>query len=138
MTAVLRELTSREEDLVEAARAVVDNHGDGDIHTMGAAVLDSNGGIHTGINVYHFNGGPCAELVALGAARAAGARALKTIVAVGDNGRGVRAPCGRDRQILIDNHPDIEVIVPTDDGPRAMSIVDLLPYAYDWEAESQP
>ena len=43
-----------------------------------------NGKMYGGINLYHFTGGPCAELVALGHARACGARELSTIVAVGN------------------------------------------------------
>jgi cytidine deaminase len=46
-----------------------------------------------------------AELVALGHARASGARELTAIVAVGNCGRGAVGPCGRDRQILFDYHP---------------------------------
>jgi len=33
-----------------------------------SAAMDINGGMHTGVNVFHFTGGPCAELVAIGAA----------------------------------------------------------------------
>src|SRR5688572_5801915 len=116
--------------LVEAARATLRTHGDGDIHTVAAAVLDENDRIHVGLNLYHFTGGPCAELVALAVARAAGARAPRLIVAVGDAGRGVLAPCGRDRQVLADYFPDIHVIVPTDDGTRIASIGELLPDSY--------
>jgi cytidine deaminase len=43
-----------------------------------------DGHMYGGINVYHFTGGPCAELVALGHARASGARELVTVVAVGN------------------------------------------------------
>lgn len=39
---------------------------------MGAAVRANDGPIFGGINIYHFTGGPCAELVALGHARACG------------------------------------------------------------------
>jgi len=121
--------------LVEAARSLVNRHGDGEIHTVAAAVLDENGRTHVGLNLYHFTGGPCAELVALAAARAAGARAPVVIVAVGDDGRGVLPPCGRDRQVLADYHPDIHVIIPTSEGPRVAPIGDLLPHTYRWQAE---
>ncbi|MFH5824510.1 hypothetical protein [Georgenia sp. AZ-5] len=45
--------------------------------------------------------------MALGAARADGAREITTIVAVGNHGRGPVGPCGRDRQVLFDYHPGI-------------------------------
>ncbi|MEU3840801.1 ASCH domain-containing protein [Streptomyces sp. NPDC028635] len=132
MTHHLRHLTQEDLELVEFARRIVEENGDGEVHTVGAAVRDARGRVFGGINLYHFTGGPCAELVALGHARAAGARELAAIVAVGDNGRGVLAPCGRDRQVLLDHHPGIRVLVPTDDGVRGVAVADLLPHSYVW------
>lgn len=91
--------------------------------------MDTAGDIHTGVNVYHFTGGPCAELVALGVAATAGAGPITEIVAVGGGGRGVIPPCGRCRQVLLDQHVDVRVIVPDDDGPRTVPIISLLPYS---------
>lgn len=121
--------------LVAAARATVEAHGDGEVHTVAAAVLDEAGRIHVGLNLFHFTGGPCAELVALATARAAGAREPRLIVAVGDRGRGVLAPCGRDRQVLVDHHPTIRVVVPTPGGTTTASATDLLPHAYRWQEQ---
>ena len=84
----------------------------------------------SGVNLFHFTGGPCAELVALGAARASGGREILTIVAVGNGGRGVLAPCGRDRQVLADYYPGCRVIVPTPDGLSSVTCTDLLPGVY--------
>jgi len=127
-------LSDEDRALIELARRTVDANTDGPdgVHTMGAAVRGADGRMYAGINLYHFTGGPCAELVALGRARAEGARELTTIVAVGNEGRGVVAPCGRDRQILVDYHPGIRVIVPTPDGPITVLATDLLPGAYRW------
>jgi hypothetical protein len=85
-----RELTSEDQELIEFARQIVDANTDGEygVHTMGAAVRGADGQMYGGINLYHFTGGPCAELVALGHARASGAREISTIVAVGNWGRG--------------------------------------------------
>lgn len=107
----LTALTKADHELIESARAVIDANTDTiDVdtpgtHTMGAAVRDTEGAVHVGVNLAHFTGGPCAELVALGTARVNGARRLETIVAVGNHGRGVVGPCGRDRQVLFDYHP---------------------------------
>ncbi|MDB6425901.1 cytidine deaminase family protein [Curtobacterium sp. 20TX0008] len=101
------------------------------MHTVAAVVRPADGSVHVGVNLYHFLGGPCAELVALGAARAHGATEITHIVAVGDRGRGVLNPCGRDRQILSDYHPNVRVVV-TDRGELVtVSVADLLPLAYD-------
>ncbi|MFE7096716.1 ASCH domain-containing protein [Streptomyces erythrochromogenes] len=128
--------TEEDLELVEFARRVVEANGDGEVHTVGAAVRDAQGRMFGGINLYHFTGGPCAELVALGHARAAGARDLAAIVAVGDAGRGVLAPCGRDRQVLLDHHPGIRVLVPAAGGVRSVTVSDLLPHAYVWGEHS--
>lgn len=134
MSLTLHPLTDDDRELIELARRTVDANTDGPdgVHTMGAAVRGVDGRMYAGINLYHFTGGPCAELVALGRARAEGARELTTIVAVGNEGRGVVGPCGRDRQVLVDYHPTIRVILPTPDGPRSVLVTDLLPGAYRW------
>lgn len=136
-----RPLTAEDVELVGLATRTIDAQTDtatvdqDGIHTVGAAVRTDDGRLHAGVNLSHFTGGPCAELVALGAARTAGGRAVTTIVAVGNHGRGVLAPCGRDRQVLADYHPDCRVIVPSEGGThrehlRSVPIGDLLPGAY--------
>jgi cytidine deaminase len=108
------------------------------LHTVAAAAMDAEGDIYTGVNVYHFTGGPCAELVALGVAAAGGCGPIAAMVAVGNEGRGVLAPCGRCRQILVDQHPDCRVIVPGQQGPETVAAWDLLPYAYEFPDATPP
>ena len=139
-TPVAGVLPAIEQALIELARTTIDAATDAGpdeygIHTMGAAVRSADGRMFAGVNLYHFTGGPCAELVALGAARAAGANDLTHIVAVGNHGRGVKSPCGRDRQILADYYPTLQVIMPTPDGITCVPARDLLPLAFDTRAE---
>jgi cytidine deaminase len=82
------------------------------------------------VNVYHFTGGPCAELVVLGAAAGAESGPLVAIAAAGDRSRGLIPPCGRCRQVMLDLHPDVLVAVPTAEGPRMRPIAKLLPDTY--------
>ena len=135
MSLTLQPLTDDDRELIELVRRTVDANTDGPdgVYTMGAAVRGVDGRMYAGINLYHFTGGPCAELVALGRARADGARELTTIVAVGNEGRGVVGPCGRDRQVFVDYHPTMRVILPSPDGPGTVLATDLLPGAYRWE-----
>jgi cytidine deaminase len=130
-----RSLDDAEIALVELARrtidAVTDAGPDEDgVHTMGAAVRSADGRMFAGVNLYHFTGGPCAELVALASARAAGAFEITHVVAVGNHGRGVCSPCGRDRQVFVDYYPGLRVVVPTADGLRSVLASDLLPGAW--------
>lgn len=139
LPASARQLDDDEIALVELARRTIDATTDArpdedGVHTMGAAVRADDGRAFAGVNLYHFTGGPCAELVALGAARAAGAMHITHIVAVGNHGRGPVGPCGRDRQILFDYHRGIRVILPTRDGLRSVTITDLMPLATGWSA----
>ncbi|MET9553516.1 cytidine deaminase [Streptomyces sp. NPDC006645] len=123
-------------ELVDAATRLAATHAKGDDHTMACAARDRDGRIFTGLNVYHFTGGPCAELVTIGAAAAVGAYDLVTVVAVGNEGRGVQSPCGRCRQVLLDYFPGIEVVVRTENGLRAVLVRELLPYAYEPPTEN--
>ncbi|MFF7469473.1 cytidine deaminase [Streptomyces sp. NPDC008092] len=121
-------------ELIRAAAHVARTRCRGDNHTMAAAARARDGRIVTALNAYHFTGGPCAELVVIGAAAAQGAYELDTIVAVGDRDRGVVPPCGRCRQALLDYFPAIEVIVGEGDRVRSVPITDLLPESYVWGA----
>ena len=73
------------------------------------------------------------ELVALATATKTSSRPLSLIVAVGDAGRGVLPPCGRCRQVMLDLHPDIQVML-ADGSVGAIS--DLLPVSYQWREGS--
>jgi len=123
-------LNAPEQRLLDAALDVASRlPADGTyLNTVASAVMDIHGDVYTGVNVGHFTGGPCAELVALGVAAGAGAGPISRIVAVGDENRGIMPPCGRCRQVLLDQQPDCRVIVP--DGLDAFSVParDLLPY----------
>ncbi|MFF7813075.1 cytidine deaminase [Streptomyces sp. NPDC007945] len=118
--------------LVQAAADVARTRCRGDNHTMAAAGRARDGRIVTAVNAYHFTGGPCAELVLLGAAAAQGVYDLTTIVAVGDRDRGVVPPCGRCRQVLLDYFPTVNVIVGRGDRLRTVPITGLLPESYVW------
>ncbi|MGN7140460.1 cytidine deaminase [Streptomyces pseudogriseolus] len=121
-----------DQELVDAATEVARTRCQGDRHTMAAAARAADGRIVTGVNAYHFTGGPCAELVVVGSAAAQGAHDLKTIVAVGDRDRGVVPPYGRCRQALLDYFPALQIVVATPDGLRAVPVGDLLPHTYVW------
>ncbi|MET8829852.1 cytidine deaminase [Streptomyces sp. NPDC004610] len=119
-------------ELIQAATQVARTRCQGEEHSMAAAARAHDGRIITAVNVYHFTGGPCAELVLIGAAAAEGADRLDTIVAVGDRGRGVVPPCGRCRQVLLDYFPTLKVIVGDGDRVRAVPVAELLPESYVW------
>ncbi|MYS39766.1 cytidine deaminase [Streptomyces sp. SID5998] len=139
-------MTTRTDDvdheLVRAAAEVARTRCRGDNHTMAAAARARDGRIVTAVNAYHFTGGPCAELVLIGAAAAQGVYELETVVAVGDRDRGVVPPCGRCRQALLDYYPELRIIVGGGEGQgegegegqglRAVPVAELLPSTYVW------
>ncbi|KAF7116941.1 hypothetical protein CNMCM5793_005571 [Aspergillus hiratsukae] len=126
-------LTPGETALVDAATSTINSIPISDTYSVASAARCTDGRIFTGVNVFHFTGGPCAELVVLGSAAAAGATQLTHIVAVGNENRGIISPCGRCRQTLIDLHPGIRVIVLDRWEPRAVAVGELLPFAYLFE-----
>ena len=117
--------------LVQSASEMLARSGDGDNHTVAASIYADDGLVYSGMNLYHFTGGPCAEVVALArlVSEGGGARPL-AIVAVADRGRGVIAPCGRCREVLADYCADIEVVLKTEPGIQAVPLKALLPYRY--------
>ncbi|CAL9340977.1 cytidine deaminase family protein [Streptomyces sp. enrichment culture] len=119
-------------ELVQAAAQVARTRCRGDNHTVAAAGRAPDGRIVTAVNAYHFTGGPCAELVLIGAAAAQGVYELDTVVAVGDRDRGVVPPCGRCRQALLDYFPALKVVVGAGEALRTVAIRDLLPESYVW------
>ncbi|KAB8252087.1 putative cytidine deaminase [Aspergillus flavus] len=127
-------LTPQERVLLETATKTITSIKPSDTHSVASAILASDGRVFSAVNVHHFTGGPCAELVALGSAAAAGAENLTYIVAVEDT-RRILSPCGRCRQVLWDLCPGIRVIVLGEEGPRVVGIGELLPFAYSWGGE---
>lgn len=142
-------------DAATSVAARLDDARAGDAtHTVAAAAIDLSGRVHVATNVFHFTGGPCAELAVLGAAAAVSDDPVMTIVAVGDGGRGVLAPCGRCRQVLLDLQPQALVIVPgppergpagtesepagPEGEPVAVPVRSLLPRAYAWPDAPAP
>jgi cytidine deaminase len=119
-------------ELVRAAADLAATACRGDNHTVAAAGRARDGRIVTAVNVYHFTGGPCAELVAIGAAATQGLDDLVTMVAVGDRDRGVIPPCGRCRQVLLDYFPALHVVVGPADRLRSVPVAELLPESYVW------
>ncbi|HEY9357203.1 MAG TPA: ASCH domain-containing protein [Arthrobacter sp.] len=124
------DLFESERRVVAAAEEMAALLGTDTNHTVAAAAMDTLGRIHKAVNVYHFTGGPCAELVVMGVAAAANAGPLLTIAAAGDRGRGLIPPCGRCRQAILDLHPDVLVAVPGETGPHLQPIRKLLPHTY--------
>jgi cytidine deaminase len=126
-------LDHQDYELIERARrAIIPNYdGVNYMHTVGAALRTSSGGVYVGVNVYSLHGA-CAEQIALGNAITAGERTFSVIVAVaGEQGETILAPCGNCRQILAYYMPDAEVILPGADGPFKAKANDLLPWAYE-------
>jgi len=131
-------LTDGDLELVRLATELISAREGDDNHTVAAAARDAEGCTFTGLNLYHFTGGPCAELVAMGTATSTTAVRLNVMVAVGDRGRGVIAPCGRCRQVMLDYFPDMQVIVPEGEEAVRVPIAALLPWTYVWQDHQEP
>lgn len=123
-------LSQTEKSVINAAANIIASIPTSEDYSVASAALAEDGRIFTGVNVYHFTGGPCAELVVLGTAAAAGPPKLTHIVAVANEGRGVINPCGRCRQVLVDLHPDIKVILKDGEVIKVVDLKDLLPMMY--------
>lgn len=100
---------------------------------VGAALLASDGTIHTGCNVECSSYGLtlCAERVALGKGISEGKRDFVALAIVTDL-EDFCPPCGACRQLLWDYAPDLEIILATPSGARKhYSLRELFPQAFD-------
>ncbi len=119
------------------AKVLVDKYGDGQNHTVASSILTKSGNVISSLNLYHFTGGPCAEVAALSKMVSEGEEP-ELIVAVGDgNSRGVLSPCGRCRQIFHDYYPQLKVVVPDGTTNKIVTIKELLPYTYSWNDQQE-
>jgi cytidine deaminase len=110
----------------EAARAAVNAYAPYSGLSVGAAVTGSLGLVHVGVNVENasFPAGLCAERVALGAAVAAGERALAAVAVATADGRDA-VPCGACLQALAE-FGDPEVVCRVGGRLRVLSLHELL------------
>lgn len=102
---------------------------------VGAALLDSQDGVHAGCNIENASYSPtnCAERTALFRAIADGheARSFKAIAVVGNTDEPI-TPCGVCRQVLVELcSPDMPVIMGNMEGDwRISTVAELLPGAF--------
>src|SRR5581483_1601698 len=118
--------------LREAARAVAaDAFAPWSGLRVGAAGLTDDGRVVTGCNVENASYGLtlCAECGLVSALHAAGARRVVRLSVVTADGVAL-APCGRCRQVLLDNGGPA-MLVDRGPGEHALSLGDLLPHAFD-------
>ena len=127
------DITNTDRELIKIAlKCLADNFDDGVYnHTVGCALLCTNGEIYKGVNCDGIHGS-CAEYITMGIAISNGEREFDTIVAVHDKAPNcVVSPCGNCRQMLFEYCPDIKVIVNDQNGNLIkVTAKDLLPFAW--------
>ncbi len=108
-------------------------------YAVGACLIGQNGSLYTGCNVENASSGCCicAERTAVAKAVAEGVHAFGAIAVVGGE-TGEQGdfcpPCGICRQVLAEFCPkDMPVVLRRDGKPFALTMGDLLPYAFDLE-----
>jgi len=113
--------------LAEARAAQPNAHCPVSRFPVGAAVLASDGRIFRGVNVENASYGltVCAERNAVGAAVAAGVRALRA-VAVVTNLEDPARPCGACRQVLAEFGTAMTVVLGGRSGKRVLTSLDRL------------
>ena len=139
-------LTTDDQALVEAARAIIRQRFREGWHVVGAALRTTEGRIFTGVHLEATVGriAVCAEAIALGRAiTEAGRIEIETIVAAYHPGPAsaepdisIVAPCGMCREMISDYSPRARVLVPGQTGSvLAVTIEELIPRKF---ARPQP
>lgn len=124
--------------LIDAASGLIRARYAPNRHAVSCALRTRSGAIHLGVHLdcYVTRIAVCAEAVAIGRAATEGdGHDIETIVAVRQPvdqtlDPVVVAPCGMCREMISDYAPQARVIVPGDNGPRAVSVTSLLPNKY--------
>jgi cytidine deaminase len=125
--------------LIEAARAAIAKLYKENRHHIGAALRTKAGRVYTAVHLDTYVGraSVCAEAVALGRAVADGESDVDAIVSVrhprpAESDRTIRvvSPCGICWEMLADFARGSRVIVPSENGPIAVDVDELLPRKY--------
>jgi len=121
-------------ELVEAAIAVrTHSYSPYSGYSVGAAVLDEKGRIHSGTNVENaaYPDGVCAETAAIAAMIAGGGRRIEAVAVAGPEGEPC-TPCGGCRQRIREfAAPETPILICDPDGARArFTLTDLLPASF--------
>ena len=126
-------------ELIHEATEIIKKHYRKHWHSVGCALLTSDGSIYTSFNIDATVGriAVCAEPIAIAQALKDGKNRFDTIVAVrhpdpekGHDRYEVIPPCGMCREISTDYDMDIGVLIETDGKTLKMKMRDLLPYKY--------
>ena len=130
-------LTTYDEELIDAARAIIASNYEYERHAVGAAVRMESGDVFTGIHIEATVGRitVCAEAIALGAALSTGQRGVDTVVALAHphpheeaTESWVTPPCGMCRELIKDYGSRAMVIVQGPAGLEKIPVTELLPY----------
>ena len=127
----MSELAAADASLIRAAGDIIQDHFCEGQHHTGAALRKSSGTVFCAVNLETTVGAlaTCAEVIAIGMARAAGDCEIETVVAVNRDGKVV-SPCGRCREVIADYSSSARVIAPGANEPIVVSIYTLLPNKY--------
>lgn len=130
-----QEIDAQDQQLIEAARAVIQRNFTEWNNTVGAAIRCGSGKVYAGVNIDSSGFGACAETIALGMAYSAGEREFLSVVAVyGEKpDYPILPPCGNCRQIWKDYAPDAWVIVMHGGKVMKTPMRQLLPDAYSYD-----
>ena len=131
-----RRLSDEERKLVAAAKKVRSKaYAPYSNYRVGAAILDREGRIYTGVNVENASYGltVCAERNCAHTAIVQGSKDWQAIAVVTENGG---SPCGACRQVLREFNPSLKVLISDESGNylRQTTIENLLPHSFGPES----
>lgn len=131
----VRPLTADDEALIEAATEVLTAHYRPGRHEVASALRTGSGDVHAAINLVPSVGTAAVHCEPITVCNAImdGETSFETTVAVTYADSTARSEvvvvsaCGVCRELLRDFDPEVDVVVPTPDGPVKAAVTELLP-----------
>jgi len=124
-------LITKDEKLIENAKAIIRKRYKEGFHHVGAALRTKSGREFSAVHLEAYVGriAICAEAIAIGMAAAQGDTEIDTIVAVNSQGHVV-SPCGMCRELISDYSPKAKVIIKKNGKHIIIGINELIPNKY--------
>jgi cytidine deaminase len=136
---MLRKPTAADRELFTAAKRLLEQHHDAELHQVAAAARGADGQIYCGLHLASRRVNVCAESSAIANAVMAGSETITAIAAVCKNDSGdviVTNPCGVCRELMDSYAADTSIMIDNAGDVTMASLDELMPHRWMFPHEN--